>query len=179
MSTCAALAENNIGYLQQSVALLERIDDATYTRGNPATFSSGFGPHLRHCLDHYERFLDGLPTHRIDYDARDRDPRTETDRLIALERIRAIIAGLRRIAPSQRDTPVEIKMDCGDETKTESWWTRSTVSRELQFLVSHTVHHYALIAFILRTHGIDTGSEFGVAPSTLRYQKSLATPCAP
>lgn len=177
MNHCRGLAEDNIAYLEQGVALLQRIDDAAYTRGHPAAFSSGFGPHLRHCLDHYERFLAGLPAGRVDYDARGRDPRTETDRAFALEKIRAVIAGLRAIAPSQADQPIEIKLDCGEDTDSATWWSKSTVRRELQFLVSHTVHHYALIAFILRTFDVDTGAEFGVAPSTLRYQQSRA-PCA-
>jgi hypothetical protein len=45
----------------------------------------------------------------------------------------------------------------------------STVARELQFLLSHTVHHYALIALILRLQGFEPGEEFGVAPSTLAH----------
>jgi hypothetical protein len=35
-------------------------------------------------------------------------------------------------------------------------------------LCSHAVHHFALIAMILRAHGIDVDPKFGVAPSTLR-----------
>ena len=172
MNTCQPLAEDNIVYLQQGVALLQRLDNAAYVRGNPATRSSGFGPHLRHCLDHYDRFLAGLPAGRVDYDARDRDPRTETDRAFALEKIRAIIAALEKISDAHADQPLEIKMDSGSENGTANWWSKSTVHRELQFLVSHTVHHYALIAFILRANGLDIGPEFGVAPSTLRHQKS-------
>ena len=48
-------------------------------------------------------------------------------------------------------------------------WSRSSVLRELDFLRSHTVHHYSLIAMLLRLHEIDPGAEFGVAPSTLRH----------
>lgn len=47
-------------------------------------------------------------------------------------------------------------------------WSDSSVKRELQFLVSHTVHHYALIKELLRREGFDPGAEFGVAPSTLQ-----------
>ena len=43
--------------------------------------------------------------------------------------------------------------------------------RELLFLISHTVHHFALIAFMLRSFGIEPGDKFGVAPSTLRYRQ--------
>jgi hypothetical protein len=53
-------------------------------------------------------------------------------------------------------------------------WGRSSAERELQFLLSHTVHHYALIALMLRTQGYEPGAEFGVAPSTLAYWKEAA-----
>ena len=45
----------------------------------------------------------------------------------------------------------------------------SSISRELQVLSSHTVHHFALIAMTLRMHGVELDSDFGMAPSTLRY----------
>ena len=173
MNDCRTLAEDNIAFLRQASSLLERIDDAVFTRGNSATLSSGFGPHLRHCLDHYEQFLAGFPAGHIDYDARERDRRTETDRAFALQRIRPAIGGLGKISAEDADRPLEIKMDSGGAQE----WTKSTAARELQFLASHTVHHFALIAFILRSQRIDTGPEFGIAPSTLRHQKS-PEPCA-
>ncbi len=45
----------------------------------------------------------------------------------------------------------------------------SSLRRELHFLLSHTVHHYALIAMILARHGVEVEPDFGVAPSTLRH----------
>ena len=51
----------------------------------------------------------------------------------------------------------------------EGQWPESTLERELYVLVSHTIHHYALVAVLLRTLGVDPGPEFGVAPSTLRH----------
>jgi len=56
-------------------------------------------------------------------------------------------------------------------------WCTSSVLRELDFLQSHTVHHYSLIAMLLRLHEIDPGEDFGVAPSTLKYWKEEAA-CA-
>jgi hypothetical protein len=43
------------------------------------------------------------------------------------------------------------------------------VGRELQYLLSHTIHHYAIIGSILRAQGVEPGPDFGVAPSTLRH----------
>ena len=48
-------------------------------------------------------------------------------------------------------------------------WTESSLERELLAVMSHTVHHYALIAIALRLGDFDPGVGFGVAPSTLRY----------
>jgi hypothetical protein len=56
-------------------------------------------------------------------------------------------------------------------------WCNSSVLRELEFLQSHAVHHYSLIAALLRLHGIEPDAEFGVAPSTLKYWKEEAA-CA-
>jgi hypothetical protein len=177
MNHCHTLAADNIACLEQVVALLQRIDDAAFVRSNADFHKSGFGPHLRHCLDHYEQFLAGLSSGRVDYDARTRDRRVETDRVFALQKIPQIIAGLGRIGPGHGDHPVKVKMDCGGEHAGAEQWTGSTVGRELQFLVSHTVHHYALIAFILRAGGVEPGADFGVAPSTLRHQQAQAS-CA-
>jgi hypothetical protein len=58
---------------------------------------------------------------------------------------------------------------CTHVEEDTSCWCRSTVARELQFLLSHTIHHYALIALVLRLQGFTTGEEFGVNPSTLRH----------
>jgi hypothetical protein len=53
-------------------------------------------------------------------------------------------------------------------------WSGTSVGRELQFLVSHTVHHYAVIAAMLRPQGVEPGADFGVAPSTLVYEQGSA-----
>jgi uncharacterized damage-inducible protein DinB len=168
MATCATLAADNIQFLEQALALVGRLPDGVYARSDPALFRSGVGPHLRHCLDHYTNFLAGLPSGRVDYDARARDPRLEREREAALARMRDLVAALRDLQTSDGERRLLVKMDCGEA----DGWAESTVRRELQFLISHTVHHYALIALILRLQGIETGPGFGVAPSTLRYQAS-------
>ena len=44
--------------------------------------------------------------------------------------------------------------------------TTSTVGRELMFVISHTIHHNALIARLLDERAIDMGPRFGLAPAT-------------
>ena len=49
-------------------------------------------------------------------------------------------------------------------------WTRSTLSREMQFVSTHVIHHHALIRLTLAQRGVEAPPEFGVAPSTLAYR---------
>lgn len=177
MGDCAILASDNIGYLQQGIDLLGRLTDEDYVRASKATYGSGIGGHMRHCIDHYTNFLAGLEAGRIDYDARQRDPRIEQERAFAIEKMRELVRSLEALRTRGGDGRISVKMDCGDDTDEKSWWSASTVRREMQFLISHTVHHYALIGMVLKFQGKDPGPEFGMAPSTIRYNQSRAA-CA-
>ena len=52
-------------------------------------------------------------------------------------------------------------------------WSRSTLDRELRFIQSHTIHHFALIGWMLRALGVRIPEDFGLAPSTRSYWASL------
>jgi len=64
-------------------------------------------------------------------------------------------------------------MDCG--TPDPEPVAPSSVKRELQFLVSHTLHHYALIALQLKQQDQPVQPGFGMAPSTVRFQAENGT----
>ena len=68
-----ALIAANLAVLGQGALLLTELDDAAYTRVFKPLFDYGVGSHLRHCLDSYHSFLQGLETGLIDYDQRVRD----------------------------------------------------------------------------------------------------------
>jgi uncharacterized damage-inducible protein DinB len=167
------IAHQNVHFLEQGLDLLTALDDMQYsTRGHHGQASAG--AHLRHVIDCYRCFLGGLESRRIDYDSRERDRRIETDRDVAAGAIAQIVDRLQTLADDVLDAEVRIQVDTAAWEQGKELWTRSSVARELQFLLSHTVHHYALIALILRGHGFDPGPDFGVAPSTLEYRKSEA-----
>jgi len=168
-----SLTSENIHFLRQGLELLEGLDDETYTR-KPSIPMSPVGGHLRHCLDFYDCFLKGLESGHVDYDARCRDPRVETDRRYAMDRINGIIERLGRLQRGEEERLVDVSMDKSERDAGGEVWSRATVRRELQFLRSHTVHHYALIAAVLRLLDVEPGEEFGVAPSTLEHRRQLA-----
>lgn len=168
--------EQNLHFLRQGAALLERLDDDMYSRvGTNRPRAAGVGPHLRHCLDFYRCFLRDLEGGRIDYDVRDRQPEIETSALVALATIESIMIDLAAIDETQAQREIVVHHDelPGEEPATS--WQRSTVARELRFLASHTVHHYALIAHLVRQQGVEPGEEFGVAPATLEFWATQET----
>ena len=163
-----------ISLLEDGVRLLERLDDDVYAKMSLLSPRSSVGAHLRHCLDFYQSFLTGLESGRIDYNCRQRDSLVETDRRYAIQEIHQLIAALRERLSIFRIAPILISTEDGSNRES---WCGSSVVRELEFLRSHTIHHYSLIAILLRFEGIEPGVEFGVAPSTLRHWQAEAT-CA-
>lgn len=163
--------EGNLIALRQAVDLLERMDDATYISGGAAPGISPVGVHFRHVFDHYRALLMGLATGEIDYDARNRQVPLEHDRRLAIAAALGFITDLERLAgdPGDRSMRITVRSVAGMDGDAD--WSTSSLKRELQFLVSHTVHHYALIKELLRRAAFEAGEEFGVAPSTIAAQR--------
>ena len=163
-----ALIEANIGCLEQGISFLETLPAETYHRKCDEVFSSSIGSHIRHNIDHYNVLIEGIVDARIDYDSRHRSPVIEQDPSEASAAMSRLVDLLKTLESEDMDRPIEIRMHDGGE----SAWSRSTLRRELQFLLSHTVHHYALVVSIATRYKVDQFPEgFGVAPSTLQYYK--------
>ncbi|MCA8979724.1 MAG: DinB family protein [Planctomycetes bacterium] len=167
MTARHTLSLDNVRLLQQGVDLLSSIDDELYVHADARISDSCVGSHMRHCIDFYQRFLGGVYSGKVDYDKRERDPRIESDRAHAIVEMESIERALQAFGEGPEGMRLEVQSDAG--TGDKGHWAFSSVERELQVLASHTVHHYALIAVILRSVGHDPGRGFGVAPSTLRY----------
>ena len=175
MQDQARLISNCIALLEQVAALLARVDDQVYTNTNKLSPRGSVGGHLRHCLDFYQSFLFGIDRARVDYNVRERDSLSEREPQHALQRIEMIITGLRSMSRTNQTTSLLVSTETND--KSLQGWCSSSVVRELEFLQSHTIHHYSLIAMLLRLQGVEPGEEFGVAPSTSEYWREQAA-CA-
>ena len=173
MTPPSPIAMQNCQVLRQMADILETIDDELFSRAAPPAFSSGAGSHLRHALDHYQSFLDGMDRGCIDYENRGRDLRLEQDVHFAMGRIEAVMSGLRGLTKADEDRPVTVQVERGLNGGGAPN-ASSSMRRELDFLLSHTIHHYALIHVLLQLHGFSTPEGFGTAPSTLRHQRRNA-----
>ena len=164
------LRDENIEALQQAIALLPRLSTAQFSQKLPACFNASIGGHIRHNIDHYLSFLGGFPLGRVDYEHRVRNPLIETERDYAVGMLNEICRLLAAL-PAE-DKGLLVRMETTPDGDSAAWGL-STGRRELQFLLSHTIHHYALVAVSCRLQGVEPHEDFGVAPSTLRYRESL------
>jgi uncharacterized damage-inducible protein DinB len=166
------LIETNVVWLCQARELLDEVSDSAYTASPPSIAPHRVGGHLRHILEFYECFLDGLEGSHVDYDARRRDVAIERNRHAALGKIDSIIQRLRTEHILLADDIIWVRVEDASALQVNEAFMISSTGRELQTLSSHTIHHFALIAITLRALGHEVDKDFGVAPSTLRYRSS-------
>ena len=167
-----ALVELNIGWLDQALAVVNSVSEQVYAEVPVDLAPHRAGGHLRHVLEFYECFLDGIAGGRVDYDGRRRDLAVERSRAAAAERIESLIERLRACVPDA-DGPLLVRAEDADALELDNPFLESSMARELLTLSSHTIHHFALIAMTLRAHGVAVDARFGIAPSTLRHQEKL------
>jgi uncharacterized damage-inducible protein DinB len=102
----------------------------------------------------------------VDYDGRARDARIEADPEHAAACLARLRQGLLALSRETGDAGLTVTQD---DPRDPPARVGTTLARELQVLTSHTIHHFAVIALIMRALGQDVDRDFGVAPSTLVY----------
>jgi uncharacterized damage-inducible protein DinB len=168
MSLLPALVADNILLLEQCADVLEGLPPGAYGSTDERCLGGSIGGHVRHCLEHYGAFLAGLEAGQLDYEQRARDRRLQTQVATARSALRATAEALARgLAFARLDRPLQVLAD-GDAS--DGGVTTSSVGRELGFLLSHTIHHCALIAVMMRARGLATPPGFGLAPATIRHR---------
>ena len=161
--------ERLLGFNQQV------IDQALAVVGEHATpdaqhrappFAGPVGAHMRHVVEHYEALIHGLNLGVVDYDRRPRDRRLEASPTLARDRLLGLRLALGQWAPDMLDRPVQV-LGQGGITGDFDFRVASSVGRELVFLASHAVHHFALLAEHLQRHRVPWPVHFGKAPGTV------------
>jgi len=153
-----------VDLLHEMHTLIERLDDVDYTMPAPGRSSGAIGGHVRHCLDHVNAVIAATHTGICAYDRRVRGTDVEADRGAAMRAIADVIDVVQCLdqAAFDREIEVESQLDRSGTTI----MTRSTIGRELVYVMSHTIHHNALVSMMLHARGVGTEPRFGVAPST-------------
>ena len=168
------LVDSNLNTLDAAIKLLNDLPGELYTKIQKPYFESSLGKHLRHIVDHYLCFRRDLHAGVIDYDQRHRDCQIETDKDYAVSVCRDIQSFLKQLLNEGVDAshPLQVLM-CNDVQMPAGEKTCSSIGRELQFLQGHSVHHFALMATIVKLAGCEINKDFGVAPSTIVHNKTV------
>jgi uncharacterized damage-inducible protein DinB len=159
-----------IRLLDEVAGMLMQVRPSVYTARPFLGISGSIGEHVRHVLDHVAPLATAGPHDILTYDERVRGTSVEADSAAALATIVRIKAVLTTADSPNLDQPITVTaiLSRGREPVA----MRSTLRRELAFVISHTVHHQALIAMLLAAAGHAAPETFGLAPSTPRVGRS-------
>lgn len=150
---------------QQLRFIAEQMNNVEYSEKLEILNQSSVGQHIRHVLEFYICLAEGLQSGVVDYDKRKRNLELETNldfALSTLDKLSEIFC-----CKDYEDTSLLHEVEyLGKKIS-----THSSVSRELIYLIEHSIHHYAIIGIAVRNHlkHIAVPENFGVAYSTASY----------
>jgi len=141
------------------------LDRRVYCAKVASVVSGSIGEHVRHCLDHVAALVAFDGAGNLSYDARQRGTLIETDPAAAVAQLLRLRTALSGWPALPFDEPVCVASLVSPAETAITW---STLGRELVFVISHTIHHQAIVAVLLTFLDVDVPDRFGVAPSTPR-----------
>lgn len=159
--------------LTQCELLLKIVSPEDFALANNG---ASIGTHLRHVLDRFQCFFNGLATGHIDYDARKRDHAIATSPEAAAFALASISRRVETIASNTGNNNAEnisavLSVQESVHHLGPAVTVGSTVERELMGLIVHATHHLAIIAMLARQMGYVVDKDFGKAPSTILYER--------
>lgn len=165
MSMLIQNIQQTLGELNGVMCLLT---EQQFSRSLPIFSGSTIGMHARHVVEFYQCLLEqSFDSQRVNYDNRSRDLLLQTNLDYFIQTVESIISTLDTMGEKQLKHPLSIATDDGDDVMI------SSLSRELQYNLEHTIHHAALIKIGILSQVPDATlpPSFGVAPSTIRYRE--------
>ena len=163
------LQQISVDILKQLIAVSDQLQDEEFRQPLNILSQNSIGKHIRHIIEFYDLMMVGNISGAVDYDKRSHDKVLEENRVMAIEKMNALVQEIEAIKADKA-----IKMTANyslDEYAPVEIDT--TLYRELQYNVEHAVHHMAIIkiALINSFEAVKLPSSFGIAHSTIKYQR--------
>lgn len=175
-----ALLSFNQQVLDQAMTLLSHFGGSGLAA--PAPLAGPVGAHLRHIIEHYDALVFPACASVVDYDGRIRERALESDPKLAAARLLALRDRLSTWPASMLDMAVQVRGQAG----LNGQWrfeVGSTIGRELAFVASHAIHHFAVLAAQGQTpdpmRHVTLPAHFGKAPATVAHERALAAAAVP
>ena len=141
-----------------------------FIQNDITAYRDPIGGHLRHIIEHYETLI-FRKSDSINYDSRVRDALLEDSPIEAVNRIKAINQKLQESTIFEIDEILKVS-SVGGAFGEYLFTNVSSVGREICFLNSHCIHHFAIIKPICIKLGVPIDEYFGYAPSTIAHLTS-------
>lgn len=151
--------------LDELASLVMTADAGAYIARPLSDVTGSIGEHIRHCLDHIAALVRSGPSQPLSYDRRERGTSIESDPAEALRHILRLKAALDRWDGRTLADPIHVTSLVAPGQSVSGW---STLGREVAFVLSHTIHHLAVIAVLMAVQGLNVPERLGYAPSTPR-----------
>jgi len=164
------LIEATIEKLSNVQYYLKALGDTAYSEGLEVLSFASIGQHTRHIIEFYQCLIDQCSSGKINYDERIRNEIIETSTFTAMEALTDIINDIKEVA-SYKQLQLVVSFDSdSDDYET----VPTSTQRELVYNLEHVIHHLAIIKIGLAVLApeLQLPEGFGVAPSTIKYQKS-------
>lgn len=163
------LQKISVDILGQIVAVCKQLTDDDFRKPLNVLSNNSIGKHIRHIIEFYDLMMIGNESGAINYDNRNHDKILEENRVLAIEKLNAL--GI-EILDFKEDQPLQMTANYNIEEDNPVAIT-TTLYRELQYNIEHAVHHMAIIKIALLNEfpGIEIAQGFGIAYSTIKYQR--------
>ncbi len=162
-SSLAVLKKDSKCLFESMIQVIDVLSDESYSVPLATLSKNSLSQHVRHILEFYIEFLNGLQIGSIDYDARKRTHKIETDKSFAVSEMLRIQNEINKLFENK-----SIFIVCSTHQKDTRLQLPSSLFRELTYCNEHSIHHLALIKIGIKAHfpDIDLPNGFGVAYST-------------
>jgi uncharacterized damage-inducible protein DinB len=147
-----------------------QLEESQFSQSLPIFSGSSIGMHSRHIVEFFQCLLEqSLDNQQVNYDKRSRDLLLQTNLDYFSQAVETVISTLDTLSEARLKGPLSIVTDDTDEVM------KSSLNRELNYNLEHTIHHAALIkiGILNLMPNKELPKSFGVAPSTIRYQKIM------
>lgn len=163
------LQQISVDILNQLIAISTQLRDNDFRSPLKILSENSIGKHIRHIIEFYDLMMVGNTTLKVDYDKRSHDKVLEENRVLAIEKMNALAL---EISDIKEDKSITMSANYSTEGD-DPVLINTTLFRELQYNIEHAVHHMAIIKIALLNAfpSINIPSAFGIAYSTIKYQK--------
>jgi uncharacterized damage-inducible protein DinB len=158
--------------IQQTLAELSdvicQLEKTQFSLSLPIFSGSSIGMHARHIVEFYKCLLEqSFDNQQVNYDKRSRDLLLQTNVEYFTQAVETVISTLDTLSEARLKKQLYILTDDTQDIM------NSSLNRELHYNLEHTIHHAALIkiGILNLMPNTELPKSFGVAPSTIRYQK--------